>query len=188
LRRLLGPVLAAQLGQRKKQIFWKGVGLVVVGLLALIFPVVTSLTVSLMVGWLLIFAGAVTAYGAFSVQGTWPFWSELLLGLLKVAIGIFLVLNPQIGMLALTLLVAAVFVVQGVLQCFFAFDLKPEAGWIWVLLSGLISAVVGVLIAAGLPVTSLYTLGILIGINFVSTGTAWIMLSRMLAPPAAPTV
>jgi len=181
----LREAVLERLSEKKDQIFWKGVAMTVVGVLALLFPAFTSLTVEVMVGWLLIFAGAATIYGAFSVEGTGPFFGELLLGLLKLALGIFLVRHPGLGMVALTLLLAAVFMIEGAVQLGLAFDLRPSEGWIWVLVSGLIGIGAGLLIAAGLPGTSLFALGALVGINFLSTGISSIMLTRSLPSPSA---
>ncbi len=133
-----------------------------------------------MVGWLLIFAGAVTIYDAFTVESTGPFFGELLLGLLKLALGVFLVRHPNVGMVALTLLLAAVFMIDGAVQVAFALELRPRDGWVWILVAGLIAIGAGLLIAAELPSTSHFALGILLGITFLSTGIARILLSRRL--------
>ena len=117
------------------------------------------LTVEIFIGWVLLIAGVATVYGAFSVEGTGPFFGQLLLGLLKLALGIYLITHPGVGMVALTLLLAAVFMVDGAVQFAFAFDLRPKEGWGWMLLSAIVSVAVGLLIAAGLPGTSLIALG-----------------------------
>lgn len=174
--------LFERLSAKKDAIFWTGVGLSIAGFLALLFPVISSLTVEIFIGWVLVIAGVATIYGAFSVEGTGPFFGQLMLGLLKLALGVYLITHPGVGMLALTLLLAAVFMVDGAVQFAFAFDLRPKDGWGWMLLSAIVSVAVGLLIAAGLPGTSLFALGLLVGINFLSTGIALIMLSNRLAP------
>jgi uncharacterized membrane protein HdeD (DUF308 family) len=176
--------LFERLSTKKDAIFWTGVAMTVAGVLALVFPVVTSLTVEILIGWVLVVAGVATVYGAFSVEGTGPFFGQLLLGFLKLALGIYLIMHPGVGMLALTLLLVAVFMVDGAVQFAFAFDLRPKDGWGWMLLSAIVSVAVGLLIAAGLPGTSLIALGILVGVNFLSTGIALIMLSSKLTAPA----
>jgi uncharacterized membrane protein HdeD (DUF308 family) len=176
LRQDLFETLAA----KKDAIFWTGVALSVAGFLSLVFPVVTSLTVEIFIGWVLLIAGIATVYGAFSVEGTGPFFGQLVLGLLKLALGIYLISHPGVGMLALTLLLVAVFMIDGAVQFAFAFDLRPKEGWGWDLLSAIVSVAVGLLIAAGLPGTSLIALGLLVGVNFLSTGIALIMLSNKL--------
>jgi uncharacterized membrane protein HdeD (DUF308 family) len=174
--------LFERLSTKKDAIYWTGVAMAVAGALALVFPVVTSFTVEIFIGWVLVIAGAATIYGAFSVEGTGPFFGQLLLGLLKLALGVYLLMHPGVGILALTLLLVAVFMVDGAVQFAFAFELRPKEGWGWVLLSAIVSVAVGLLIAAGLPGTSLIALGILVGVNFLSTGIALIMLSSKLTP------
>ena len=120
---------------------------------------------------------------AFGAQGTGAFFGQLLVGLLKLGLGFYLLMNPGIGMVALTLLLASIFVVDGAVQTSFAFQLRPAEGWGWVLVSALVSIGAGLLIAAGLPATSLVTLGALVGIKFLSTGIASIALSRSLPSP-----
>ena len=172
--------LFGRLAQRNDQLFWGGVAMAVVGLLALLFPVVATVAVAVMVGWILIFAGAATIYGAFTVEGTGPFFGELLIGLLKLALGVYLVRHPDVGMVALTLLLAAVFMIDGAVQVALSLELRPQEGWVWMLVAGLIAIGAGLLIAAELPSTSLVAIGILLGVSFLSTGIARIAFSRRL--------
>lgn len=172
--------LFERLAQRNDQLFWGGVALAVIGALALLFPIATTFVVAVMVGWLLIFAGAATIYDAFALEGTGPFFGELLLGLLKLALGVYLVRHPDVSMIALTLLLAALFMIDGAVQVALALELRPSDGWVWMLAAGLIAIGVGLLIAAELPSASLVALGVLLGVSFLSTGLARIVLSRRL--------
>ena len=172
--------LFERLAQRNDQLFWSGIAMTVVGAFALLFPLGTTFTIAVMVGWLLIFAGAATLYDAFTVESTGPFFGKLLLGLLKLALGVFLVRHPNVGMVALTLLLAAVFMIDGAVQVAVALELRPRDGWVWILVAGLIAIGAGLLIAAELPKTSHFVLGVLLGISFLSTGISRIVLSRRL--------
>jgi uncharacterized membrane protein HdeD (DUF308 family) len=153
----------------------------VAGVLALLFPVVATVAVAVMVGWILIFAGAATIYSAFTLEGTGPFFGELLIGLLKLALGVYLVRHPGVGMVVLTLLLAAVFMIDGAVQVAFSLELRPRDGWAWMLVAGLIAIGAGLLIAAELPNASLVAIGVLLGVSFLSTGIARIVLSRRLS-------
>lgn len=185
LSKMLRQDLIERLTETKDNIFWAGVAFAVVGILALLFPFFTTMTVALMIGWVLIFAGAVTIYGAFSVQGTGPFFGQMLLGLLLLALGIYLMTHPGVSIVALTIMLAAIFMVDGAAQLVLAFDVRPLDGWIWVLLSGLVGIGVGLLIAAELPGSSRVALGILVGIKFLAAGIAYIVFSRSLPEPSA---
>ena len=177
----LRQAVAEKLKQRNDQLFWGGVAMAVVGLLALLFPVAATFAVVVMVGWLLILAGAVTIWGAFTVEGTGPFFGELLIGLLKLVLGVYLLRHPDVSMVALTLLLAAVLVIDGAIQVALAFELRPLDGWVWMLVAGLVAIAVALLIASELPGISLVALGIYLGISFLSTGIARIMISRRLS-------
>ena len=175
------PRLREVLARKNDQLFWGGVTLALVGLLALLFPVVSTFVIARVVGWLLVFSGLVTIWDAFTVEGTGAFFGELLIGLLKLAFGVYLLRHPDVSVVVLTLLLATVFIIDGAIQVAMAFELRPLDGWVWMLLAGLISIGVGLLIAAELPRFSLVAVGIYIGISFLSTGIARIMISRRLS-------
>lgn len=160
------------------RLFWLGLAMAVIGVVALVYPVVSTLAVTLFIGWVLIFTGAVTAIGAFSLQGTGPFFGALLLGLLSIALGVFFVFNPAAGAVSLTLALGALFAVQAAYEVVFAFEMRPNRGWGAMLVSGVASGVVSAVILTGWPGVSLIALGVLFGVNFISTGLAYIVVSR----------
>jgi len=178
------PPVREVLARKNYQLLLGGAALAVVGLLALLFPVGATIVVARMVGWLLILSGLVTVWDAFSVEGTGSFFGELLIGLLKLALGVYLLWHPDVSIVALTLLLAIVFIIDGTVQVAMALELRPMDGWVWMLLAGLIAIGVGLLIAAELPRFSLVAVGIYIGISFVSTGIARIAISRRLSAAA----
>ena len=175
------PRVREVLARKNDQLFWGGVALALVGLLALLFPVVSTFVIARVVGWLLVFSGLLTIWDAFTVEGTGAFFGELLIGLLKLALGVYLLRHPDVSVVVLTLLLAAVFMIDGAVQVAMAFELRPLDEWVWMLLAGLISIGVGLLIAAEVPRFSLIAVGIYIGISFLSTGIARIMISRRLS-------
>ncbi|HVH75303.1 MAG TPA: DUF308 domain-containing protein [Stellaceae bacterium] len=166
------------------RLFWIGSALVVLGIAAIVFPMISTLVATLLVGWVLLIAGGFGLFGSFSIHGTGPFFAALLLALLTLAAGLFLLLNPLAGALALTLMLGVIFVLQGASEIVFAVEMRPHGAWLGMLLSGIASLAMAALIAAGWPGISAIALGILLGVNFVSTGSGYIFVSRMLRPPA----
>jgi len=166
------------------RLLWVGVAMVVLGVVALVFPMFSTLVATLMVGWMLLFFGGITFFSSFSIHGTGPFFGALLLGVASIAAGVFLLFNPLSGAVALTLVVAIIFSLQGALEISFAFELRPVPAWKSMLLSGLISVALAIVIAAGWPSISNIVLGTLFGVNFISTGVGYIFLSRALTPHA----
>lgn len=167
--------LAHRVENRRTEFFWLGIAMCVIGILAILFPVITTLTVEIMIGWLLLLAGIVSLGSSFSVEGTGAFFGTLLLSLLNIGLGLYFVTHPAVGMVVLTMVLAALFLVEGAVQLTFSFEMRRRGGWFWMLLSGLVSIAAGLLIAAGLPGTSLFALGLLVGIAFLSTGIAFIL-------------
>jgi uncharacterized membrane protein HdeD (DUF308 family) len=155
---------------------WLGAALLVVGVVALAFPMFSTLVAALFVGWLLIITGAISLFVAFSIRGAGPFFGALLFSLLSIAAGAFILARPTIGELALTISLGALFMVQGAFEAALAFELRPARGWGWMLFSAMASVVLSIVILAGLPQLSLITLGILIGVNFISSGLAYLFI------------
>lgn len=180
--------LARRIAAKRTEFLWLGIAMAVIGVLAIFFPVLTTLTVELMIGWVLVLAGLVHLFGSFNVEGTGAFFGTLLLSLLDLGIGVYLLTHPAMGMIVLTLLLAALFLVQGAVHISFSFDMRSGSGWGWVMLSGLVSIAAGLLIAGGLPGTSLFALGLLVGVTFLSTGIAFIVLSRQSVPEIAQSI
>jgi uncharacterized membrane protein HdeD (DUF308 family) len=165
-------------------LFWVGLAMVLVGMAAIAFPFFSTLVAALLVGWTFLFSGIFMLVGSLSIRGTGPFYGTLLMSLLSTTAGAFLLFNPLAGALALTVLVAVVFIIQGAAELVFAYEMRPAPGWEWMLISGLASVVLSVVIAAGLPGTSLIALGVLLGINFLTTGLGYLFVSRALKPAA----
>lgn len=161
-------------------LFWGGLAMVVLGIAALAFPMISTLVATVMVGWILLFSGSITLFGSFSIHGSGPFFGALLLSLLALAAGVFLLTNPVAGAVSLTLIAAGLFILQGAFEISFAIEMRPHPGWVSMLISGYISVVVAVLIIAAWPDISLVLLGILFGVNFASTGAAYMILSTSL--------
>ena len=180
-----GQLIFDALAKKNDRLYWGGVAMAIVGGLALLFPFGATLAISIMVGWLLILAGGVTIADAFTVEGTGPFFGQLLIGLLKLVLGIYLVRHPDVSMVLLTLLLAAVFVIDGAAQLALAFELRPLDGWGWLLLSAIVAIVVGILLAAELDTMSQITIGILLGVSFLTSGLARIVISHRLSALAS---
>lgn len=181
---LIDTLFHGRLRAASQRLFWPGVLMVLLGIAAIVFPMISTLVATLLVGWVFLFSGLFTVYGSFSIHGTGPFFAALLLGLLSIVAGVYMLFNPAAGEAALTLIVGVLFMLQGASEIFFAVEMRPLPGWGGVLISGIASAVLAVVIVASWPGISLVALGILLGVNFLSTGIAYIFVSRALKPAA----
>lgn len=160
------------------RLLWLGLLLIVLGIAAIAFPEFGTLAATLLVGWTLLVAGVMLFIGSFWIHGTLPFFAGNLFGLLCGASGVFFLFNPLSGAIALTLIIGILFLFQGAAELMFAFEARPAKSWGGMLVSGLASIVLAVLIIAGWPGISSIALGLLLGINFLSTGIAYVLISR----------
>jgi uncharacterized membrane protein HdeD (DUF308 family) len=166
----------AEVRKEASHLMWLGVALLVIGVVALVFPMISTLVATLFVGWLLIITGFMSLFLAFSIRGAGPFFGALLFSLLSIAAGAFMVARPTVGEIAITISLGALFMVQGAFEGVLAFALRPARGWGWMLISAVASVVLSIVILSGLPTLSLVTLGILIGVNFISSGIAYLFV------------
>jgi uncharacterized membrane protein HdeD (DUF308 family) len=175
-------VFHARVRGSSTQLLILGIAMALIGIAALVYPFLATIVAALLVGWVFLFAGIFMSIGAYSIHGTGPFFSALLFGLVSIIAGVFLLFNPLGGAVTLTLVIGVLFMFQGASELVFAFETRPHTGWIGMLVSGLISIVLAVLIVAGWPAASSIVLGILLGVNFLTTGIGYIAISRFVKP------
>jgi uncharacterized membrane protein HdeD (DUF308 family) len=167
-----------------------GVALTAVGLIALWSPWVASLATAVVIGLLLLVAGAVEIVGSIWSRRLTGFFLHLLSGLLSLVVGALCLRAPVDALLALTLLVACLFIAGGTFKIVAAPTYRFGA-WGWVLVSGLIDLALGVLIWLEWPASAFWVLGLFLGISLVFRGLNWIGLGltvreQPLAVPARP--
>jgi len=157
----------------------EGIVLVVLGAFAIILPPLGTLAVTILFGWLFLVSGVVGLFTSFWMRHAPGFWWSLISAVLGVVVGLWLLAMPVSGAISLTLLLIAFFLVEGVASIMFALDHKRELSgqWGWMLVSGVVDLVLGVLILAGLPSTAAWAIGVLVGINMVFGGIALIMMA-----------
>jgi uncharacterized membrane protein HdeD (DUF308 family) len=151
-----------------------GMVYVVVGLIALGSVVIATAAGVLVVGVMMVIAGVAEVFNAFQVKSWGKFLLWLLLGALYIVAGIVTFANPLLAAAVLTLMLGAALVVCGVVRIVLAFSMQQGAPWIWVALSGVITLLLGIIILARWPVSSLYVLGIFLGVDLVIAGASWI--------------
>jgi uncharacterized membrane protein HdeD (DUF308 family) len=150
---------------------------VIGGFFALLNPLAATLAATAIAGWVFALLGALQIIQAFRVTD-WPgFLWGLLFGILIFVVGLSLLFDPLAGMVSLTLLVAVLFLVMGVVKIMYAFSLRPISGWGWVLVSGLVSLLLGVMILANFPWSAVSVLGILLGVELLSNGVLFLLLA-----------
>jgi uncharacterized membrane protein HdeD (DUF308 family) len=142
------------------------------GILALIYPIVSSVAVVLFLGWLLIISGIVQGISLIGAQNVPNFWLQLISVALSVIVGVLFVRHPGEGLLTLTLLLIVFFMVEGISKLIFALTIRPFPNWGWVLASGIIGILLSFYLWSSLPITAVWLLGMLLGIQLICEGAA----------------
>jgi len=159
-----------------------GVLMIVLGLFAMMFPFVSSVAVNLFIGAMLIVGGVFQFGHALMTKGWSGFVLELVMSALYIGVGLYLVAFPLKGIFTLTVIVASLLVVQGIIKSVIAIRARASQGWGWVLFSGLVSVFLGLYIWSQLPVAALWTLGLFVGIDLSLLGWSLVMLSAAVKP------
>src|SRR5216684_5143904 len=111
-------------------ILW-GVLLIMFGVVAIGSPLLAAVAVNALIAWLIILAGVVHLVVAFHAHGAGSMIWKLLVGLAYVAFGGYLILHPLLGVASLTLVLASLFLIEGVLDIILFFKMRPAGGTNW---------------------------------------------------------
>ncbi len=153
-----------------------GVVYLLAGFVALGSVAMATVASVLIVGLMMIIAGVAEVFSAFQIKSWGKFLVWVLLGVLYIIAGFVTFENPLLAAALLTLVLGASLIASGIMRIFLAFSMKRETPWVWVVLSGVITLLLGLLILAHWPVSSLFVLGLFLGIDLVMAGAAWIGL------------
>lgn len=161
-----------------------GALLIVLGVIALSFPLLTELATMVFFAWLLIISGVAQGVLAFQVRNWGGFFLHLLGGILEVIVGILVLRAPVQAILVITLLLAAYLLVGGLFRLTAPLILRfPGAGLI--ALGGFISVVLGIMVASEWPSSALWFIGICVGVDLIFHGVS--LISFALAARRLPT-
>jgi uncharacterized membrane protein HdeD (DUF308 family) len=156
--------------------FWllgTGIFTILLGIAAILLPFTAALTIETLLAAIFMIAGVAHILHAFQCRHTKGLVLRLLAGFFYGLSGIILFAFPLQGVLTLTLLLVILFIVAGSFKIALALYLNPLPSWGWLLFSGVISALLGILIWTGLPGTAKWAIGLLVGIELLFSG--WYM-------------
>jgi len=157
-------------------ILW-GVLLIVFGVVAVGAPLLAALAVNALVGWLIVLAGIVHLMLAFRVHGAGSVIWKLLVGIAYVCFGTYVILHPVLGIASLTLILASLFLIEGILDIILYVKMRPSHGSSWVLIDGIVTLLLGLLIYMQWPSSSAWAIGTLVGISLIFSGVARVGMS-----------
>jgi uncharacterized membrane protein HdeD (DUF308 family) len=167
------------LGHAKKNagmITFLGVLTVIAGFLALVMPWASGVGVTLVIGFALVVGGVARLVGAFHAGSFGRDTLAFIGGALTLLAGVLLVARPAVGLATLTLMLGAYLLVDGIFGTVLAFHVRPEGGWGWMLFSSLMSGLLGFLLLREWPLTGLWAIGTLVGVNLLFAGFSMISI------------
>ncbi|MGO8970920.1 MAG: HdeD family acid-resistance protein [Myxococcaceae bacterium] len=167
-----------------------GVLLIIAGIVALSAPFIAALTVTIFVGWAMIFGGVAQAIYAFTTKDSaGHVIFKVLLAILYVVAGGYILYNPLPGVAALALLLGWVLVIEAVVLAVLAFQVRPRAGWGLWLFDAIVTLALGIFILVNWPGNSFVILAAFVGVSMILSGISRLMLggtvrSFIPKPPA----
>src|SRR6201981_2965047 len=169
-------------------IIW-GILLIVFGMLAIGSPFLAAVAVSAVIAWLIILARVVHLILAFHVHRAGSMVWKLLVGLAYLFFGVYLLMHPLLGVASLTLVLASLFLIEGILNIVLFFKMRSVGGSSWVLVDGIITLLLGLMIYMQWPSSSAWAIGTLVGVSMMLSGISRVSLSlavrRVAATPSA---
>jgi uncharacterized membrane protein HdeD (DUF308 family) len=172
-------------GQSTKDVFMDATGMsigfslvmIVLGFLAVFLPFATGIGVSILVSWIIVFGGFAYLAYAFAARGAGSFLWRMLIGIVYVVGGVYLAFHPGLALESLTLVVAVIFFLESVLEIVVFFQFRALSGSGWILFDGIVTLLLAYLIWRPWPSSSVWAIGILLGVSLIVSGFTRLMLT-----------
>lgn len=154
-----------------------GVLLIIFGMLAIGSPLLAAVALNAVIAWLIVLAGVVHLVLAFHTHGAGGVIWKLLVGVAYLCFGAYLIMHPVLGVASLTLVLASLFLIEGILNIVLCFKMRPMQGSSWVLVDGIITLLLGLMIYLQWPSSSAWAIGTLVGVSMIISGVTRVMIS-----------
>lgn len=185
-RMALADALHRPLHQHWQTYLAEGIMLILLGMAAMLLPVLAGIAVTIFLGWLFLVAGIAGLVFTFRAKGApgqiWSFLSALV----ALLAGAVLVWHPLGGMITLTYVMVGFFIFDGVFIILMALEHRRELAsrWEWMLANGVLDLVLAAIVISGMPSTLGWALGLIVGIDMIFGGAS---LSAMAIEARKPT-
>lgn len=154
-----------------------GALMIICGILAICLPLASSIGIVIVLAWLILFAGVAHLIFAFHSHGIGAVLWQIVLAIAYGVAGVYMLMNPLIGVLSLTLVLAVFLLFEAVLELVLYLRIRRVRHAGWVLFDGVVTLILGILIWAQWPSSSLWVLGTLVGISLIFSGISRFMLA-----------
>jgi uncharacterized membrane protein HdeD (DUF308 family) len=175
------------LGAHWKFFLIEGIVLVILGLIAVCVPPLATVTVELLIGWLILLSGVLGLVMTFQTRGSPGFGWSLLSAVVGILVGIALLIWPLSGVFSLTVMLTVFLALEGIVSIMYALAHRRESSsrWELMLVSGIVDLILAGLIFTGLPATAAWAIGLIVGINLFFGGVALIAIALQARSGAA---
>ena len=151
--------------------------MIIAGILAIFSPFVAGIAVTALVGWLLLFSGALHFVYAFRGGGVTAVLWEILLAIVYAVVGFYILANPAIGLATLTFVIALYLFVEAILEFAESYMMRHESGSGWLLFDGIVTLLLAFLIWGTWPGSKLWAIGTLVGVSMLFSGISRLMIA-----------
>jgi uncharacterized membrane protein HdeD (DUF308 family) len=157
----------------------EGIILSLLGLAAIIVPPLAGLVTTIFLGWLFLIAGIVGLIATMRARQAPGFGWALLSALVALIAGLVLLWNPLQGLITLTYVLTAFFIIDGILLVVLAISHRREFSgkWQWMMVNGVIDLVLAAIVISGMPGSLVWVLGLLVGIDMIFGGATLIAMA-----------
>ncbi len=155
-----------------------GIILIIVGVLAIASPLVAGMSITIVVGTLLIIGGIGECFLAFQAGAFGRGLLIFIVGALMAVAGFYMISQPVAGLATITLFLTAYFIVSGIFEIIAAVQIRPASGWGWMLFNGIVTLLLGILIWRQFPLSGAWAVGVLFGIKMVFSGLSLVFIGN----------
>jgi len=160
-----------------------GIVLIMVGAFAIALPLATGWKITIWLGIIFSVAGVIELIYAWKSdnEDRFTFILKVIIGLLYLGAGLILLFNPVQGLTALTIILGGFLLFEGIFELILSFKLRSlSPNWGWILAHGMLTLTLAVMIGTKWPSSSIWFIGLLIGISIISNGISRIMVSLVV--------
>jgi membrane protein HdeD len=165
---------------RPNRLMWTGLALMFFGAVAIAAPAIAGKAVMIVIGAVLLVSGVVEVVHALREESLSSKLITLVLGVITAMAGLAVLAHPVVGMTVLALVLAIFFLIEGVAKMIASFSYRPASGWMALFLSGLAGFLLGFMIWRQWPLSGLWAVGILLGVDLLMTGASLLALGMTI--------
>ncbi len=155
-----------------------GIILIIVGLLAIASPLAAGMSITIVVGTLLIIGGIGECFLAFQAGAFGRGLLIFIVGALMAVAGFYMISQPVAGLATITLFLTAYFIVSGIFEIIAAVQIRPASGWGWMLFNGIVTLLLGILLWRQFPLSGAWAVGVLFGIKMIFSGWTLVFIGN----------